>query len=175
MIDPSFIHTNLETCFGVFKHYFIIYNNEEHLDTDLVPWVTSRTPFGVIFEKNIGYLTEAGISDNWRKNFQVFLFLDVVTLYHNYTVKLGIPERNYTNYFQKAILNRKESNSAELVKQGKPIGVDKIKMLFVLYAICVGISAVDYLVEKYGLQKFQIKAYLIVNSLKNILKCIFLT
>ncbi|OXA47829.1 hypothetical protein Fcan01_17373 [Folsomia candida] len=71
VIDPPSKHQVLEKSFGVFKKYFIIYNNEEYLDAMLMPWVTSRNPFGEKFENNIGYLAEAGMLDYWEKTFQI--------------------------------------------------------------------------------------------------------
>ncbi|OXA46072.1 hypothetical protein Fcan01_19151 [Folsomia candida] len=149
LIDRSFFLQRMDSCFGVFRKYFIISNNEENLDTQILPWTTSRNPFGVKFEHNVGYLTEAGVLDYWEKNYQIFRFLQEVRLFHDKDIQLGNSEKNYTNYLQKAIINRKESNSAELVREGKPIGLVKIKMLFLLYAFCVGIAALCYIVEKY--------------------------
>ncbi|OXA41059.1 hypothetical protein Fcan01_24345 [Folsomia candida] len=149
LIDPSFVHQIMERCFGVFRKYFIISNTEEHLDTALLPWITYRTSFGARFEVDVGYLTEAGITEYWENNFQIYRFLDFVKSSHDYNMELGIPEKNYTNYFQKAILNKRESNSAELAREGEPIELDKTKMLFFLYTSCVGISAVYFVAEKY--------------------------
>lgn len=148
VIDYSDTHKILETSFGVFKKYFIISNHEEILYTEHMPWVTSRNPFGVIFEENIFYMSEAGVLAYWGKNFQRHQFLNEVKYFYKEQVKQKFPEKNYTNYFQKAILNRRESNSVELVREGEPIGVDKIKMLFILYALCIGISALWYAIEK---------------------------
>lgn len=130
MVDHSFMHRILETSFGVFKKYFITYNHKDILDTEYLPWVTSRAPFGVIFEQNLAYLTEAGIVDNWRQDYQIYLFLDGVKEYHDYWREYGTPEKNHTNYFQRAILNKRDSNSAELVREGCLSGWTRLKCFF---------------------------------------------
>ncbi|OXA40772.1 hypothetical protein Fcan01_24532 [Folsomia candida] len=169
VIDRQLILQNLEAFFGIFKKYFIVHNPEEPLDVEILPWVTARTPFGEIFEENIGFLTESGILEYWGKNFQRFNFLEEVKVLHDFRAKLGIPEKNHTIYFQKAVLHGQESNSAELAKEGEPIGVDKVRMLFVLYGICVGISALGYLMEKHVyIYKYKIvSAFLKIMSLRS--------
>ncbi|OXA54648.1 hypothetical protein Fcan01_11506 [Folsomia candida] len=101
--------------------YFIISSSEGRLGSLMLPWVTPRNPFGVIFEEYLGYLTEAGITDMWEKNYQKFMTVDGVSLYHRHRVEQGVPEKNYTNYFQKVVFGRKESNSPEVSKEGDAI------------------------------------------------------
>ncbi|OXA49758.1 hypothetical protein Fcan01_15349 [Folsomia candida] len=108
LVDASFVLQEVESCFGVFKKYFIISNDEESFGTVLLPWVTTRSPFGVIFEEHMGYLTASGVYDNWGKNYQRFTFLQEVAAFHKSMENLGVPEKNYTNYFQKAVINRKD-------------------------------------------------------------------
>ncbi|OXA39277.1 O-antigen biosynthesis glycosyltransferase WbnK [Folsomia candida] len=118
-IDGELILQNMEAFFGMFKKYFIVHNaKEEDLDAEILPWVTGRTPFGKIFEENIGFLAESGILHYWGKNFQKFNFLNEIKVLHDFRARLGIPEKNHTAYFQKAVITGKESNSVELAKEG---------------------------------------------------------
>lgn len=98
-------------------------------------------------------MTEAGIVENWEKNYQIFMFLDMLKRAHNFLAKEEITTKNYTNYFQKAITKGKKMNSVSLVREGEPIGLDKIKMLFLLCFMCIGISGLCYILENNGITK----------------------
>lgn len=129
-----------DTLFGVFKKYFIIPNKEANLGTTQLPSITSRTMFGVNYEENLGYLVESGVLDYWRRNYSLLKLLLSIKVHHMYYARNGNAQKNYTNYYQKIVLASKEKNSVDLFKEGVPIGVSQIKILFLIYAICVGIS-----------------------------------
>ncbi|OXA40738.1 Sperm-associated antigen 17 [Folsomia candida] len=82
IIDPSDILEQMEDFLGLFRQYCIISSSEGRLGSLMLPWVTPRNPFGVIFEEYLGYLTEAGISDMWEKNYQKFMTVNGVLRYH---------------------------------------------------------------------------------------------
>ncbi|OXA40871.1 hypothetical protein Fcan01_24209 [Folsomia candida] len=72
--------------------------------------VTPRNPFGIIFEEYLGYLTEAGISDMWGKNYKKFMSVE------------GVLEWN--KEFQKRII---QIISKKLFLEGKKVILQKFR------------------------------------------------
>ncbi|OXA43203.1 hypothetical protein Fcan01_22169 [Folsomia candida] len=154
VVDPSEMVKKFETFLRVFKKYFIIPNNEANLDTNQVPWVTWRTLFGAHFETNLGYLVESGVLNYWETNRGLLRYINEIKRYHNFYAAIGRPQVNYTNYFQNIVLSKKEKYSVGLYKEGEPINVAQIKMLFILYAIFICLSLCAGVTECFNKFKF---------------------
>lgn len=91
-------------------------------------------------------MVEAGMIRNWANNFQAWLLLNDIKTQHG----LGtVSEERFTNYFQRVVLANKERNSVDLVREGEPIGGNDVKMVFVVYAVCICLAISAYGVETF--------------------------
>ncbi|OXA46227.1 hypothetical protein Fcan01_19203 [Folsomia candida] len=144
MDHPDYMH-DFHVSLGIFKKYFIISGKEEDtIDTFRIPWITHGNRFGLILEENLQYMVEAGMIMNWENNYYAWILLKNIRDHHD---RSGSAGKNFTNYFQRVVMARKERNSVDLVKEGRPIEGNKIKILFIIYAVCISLAASSYAIE----------------------------
>ncbi|OXA55847.1 hypothetical protein Fcan01_08770 [Folsomia candida] len=155
MIDHPTYMRDFHVSMGIFKKYFIISRNfEDPIETFRIPWITHRNTFGLILEENLQYMVEAGMIMNRENNYYAWILLKNIKDHHN---RSG--GSNFTNYFQRVVTAREERNSVDLVREGRPIEGNKIKILFVIYAVCISLAASSYGIEslKMGMWKWDLK------------------